>query len=138
MSSAGIRNCNPFDLEYSGIKWRGLVEKEYKEGELLKFQSSLSGIRAGMLDAYNKVHKDGLNTIPTFLNKFAPPSENDTEKYINFMVNWMGLPWASATIELDTTEYLIAWAKGIIQFETGDCRAYNEATYITAAKEVLG
>lgn len=79
----GIRNCNPANLR-KGCKWVGLSKRQ-DDAEFCVFDSMHYGVRALIktLRTYVLVH--GLTTIPEILNRFAPPSENDTAAYIKYV-----------------------------------------------------
>lgn len=76
----GMRNNNPGDLRDEGISWQGMTGTN--EGFCV-FSDSVYGLRALALDLTNKINNDGLNTITLIINKYAPPSENDTQTYID-------------------------------------------------------
>jgi len=75
-----MRNNNPGDLRASGINWQGATGSN--EG-FVTFSDSTYGLRALALDLTNKINGDGLTTISDIISVYAPPSENDTETYID-------------------------------------------------------
>lgn len=76
----GFRNNNPGNIEW-GDDWVGL-SKNRTDNRFCQFISVEYGIRAifKILDTYRK--KYGLTTITQIINRWAPPSENDTGSYI--------------------------------------------------------
>lgn len=88
--SRGLRNNNPGNIRRSSARYKGEVhpsrDKEFKE-----FQSMAYGYRAMfvLLDTYRKRY--GLNTIRTMLMRYAPPTENYTTSYIEFVVRHTGI-----------------------------------------------
>lgn len=83
----GIVNNNPGNLRI-GIPWQGL--KLGIPGGFCSFVDLSYGIRAMGKDLTTKITKDGLNTIALEVAKYAPPSENDTEKYIQRVCSYTG------------------------------------------------
>lgn len=83
----GIVNNNPGNLRI-GIPWQGL--RLGIPGGFCAFVNLAYGIRAMAKDLYNKITKDGLNTITLEVTKYAPPSENDTAKYISRVAGYTG------------------------------------------------
>ena len=85
----GLRNNNPFNLVRTSIAWQGKVggsDPRFETFENLSF-----GIRAGLLDLYNDWARKNLKTIRGLITEFAPPSENLTGNYINFVAARTGI-----------------------------------------------
>lgn len=78
----GLRNNNPGNLRDAGIKWIGRVGSN---NGFTVFDTLDNGIRAYGLDIKNKIIR-GLNTINKLIPVYAPPNENDTNRYIKDMV----------------------------------------------------
>ena len=81
-----IRNNNPGNLKMVG-------QKGAEEGEqgFAKFKSKEAGLRALRKQVVLDTQTRG-KTLREFITKYAPPSENDTEEYINFVSNKAGIP----------------------------------------------
>lgn len=81
--SRGYRNNNPGNIRRSSIRYKG--EKESNDAQFKQFESMAWGFRAIfiLLDTYRVKH--GLNTLQEMLNRYAPPSENNTTEYVNFV-----------------------------------------------------
>lgn len=89
----GLRNNNPGDLRASfSIPWMG---QNGSDSGFCTFTDTSYGLRALAVDLTNKITSDGLNTISLIINKYAPPSENDTTTYINSVSGYTG--WDSNT-----------------------------------------
>lgn len=92
MTVRAVRNNNPGNLN-RGEQWQGLAElhemspDQIAEGRFAVFKSPVWGFRAlaTVLRNYSRLH--GLNTIRQIVNRWAPPSENDTEAYIKAVSN---------------------------------------------------
>lgn len=81
--SRGYRNFNPGNIRRSSIRYKG--EKESTDAQFKQFESMAWGYRAifVVLDTYRV--KYGLNTLQEMINRYAPPSENNTTEYVNFV-----------------------------------------------------
>ena len=77
----GVRNNNPGNI-IAGDTWLG---RTGTDGKYVKFKAPEYGIRAmgRVIRTYRKQHK--INTISSIIKRWAPPSENKTQKYINYM-----------------------------------------------------
>ena len=80
----GIRNCNPLNIRrVAGTHWRG--EDFYPavhDKQFVQFRSMEWGLRAAfcLLRTYRDKYK--LVCIEDIITRWAPPTENDTRKYI--------------------------------------------------------
>lgn len=109
----GIRNNNPGNLK-TGISWQGAAGDD---GTFIIFADDTWGIRAMATDLLNKVGR-GVNTIRDIISVYAPPSENDTDSYINAVAADTGLdPDEVVTLDQPT---LHAFVRAIINHENGD------------------
>lgn len=76
----GLRTNNPGNIRYSpSINWKGQVGSE---NGFAKFSDMLFGIRAYGINVKGKINK-GYNTLDKLISLYAPPSENNTDAYIN-------------------------------------------------------
>ena len=84
----GVRNNNPGNIERGTDKWKGMVGDD---GRFITFKSAPYGIRAMgiILKNYKKLY--GLDTIEGIINRWAPPSENNTESYIKSVEQKTGI-----------------------------------------------
>lgn len=86
----GERNNNPLNIRSSkAFKWDGQTGSD-PDG-FCTFVSLLKGVRAAfaLLRTYNHTYK--LDTIRGIISRWAPPSENNTESYINHVATAAGL-----------------------------------------------
>lgn len=112
----GIVNNNPGNLRI-GLPWQGL--KLGIPGGFCNFISVEYGVRAMAKDLYNKVVNDGLNTIALEVAKYAPPSENDTQAYINAVSASTG--WGpNDPIDLSVPGNLQLLIRAHVMHENGD------------------
>jgi hypothetical protein len=80
-----IRNNNPGNLRFVGQE--GATQGE---GGFARFDSPEAGMNAMRRQLELDTQERGL-TLTAFLNKYAPPSENKTANYIDFVVKKTGL-----------------------------------------------
>lgn len=112
----GIRNHNPGNLRDTDIPWDGVVGSD---GAFEVFDDAVFGIRAmaKLLSGY--YHRRGLRTVREMVNRYAPPSENDTGAYVDHVADALGvLP--DDEIELDHGT-LTAMCRVMILHENGQC-----------------
>ncbi len=82
----GERNNNPLNIrKVPGTHWRGEVSSPLGEdgrGAFVRFQTIAYGLRAAfcILRTYRDKYK--LVCIEDIITRWAPPTENDTRKYI--------------------------------------------------------
>ena len=104
----GLRNCNPLNIRrVAGQHWKGEIlpqrghlpvssgangelATEAREGAFCRFASVEYGIRAAfcILETYRRKYK--AVCIEDIINRWAPPSENDTRKYVETVCRLTG------------------------------------------------
>lgn len=110
----GVRNNNPMNLRQTDINWRG-ESKQDNDPEFEEFDSMMLGVRAGLRNM-RTWHERGKNTLEKLITIWAPPSENKTEEYIQFMERETGL---SRSQEIYFTQEMIyPIAKAMCQIES--------------------
>lgn len=84
----GVRNNNPGNVR-KGTAWNGL-DPEGSDPDFCVFLTPQYGIRviAKLMFAYQDFHD--LNTIRGIVDRWAPPSENDTDAYAQFVAEHAG------------------------------------------------
>ena len=78
----GMRNCNPLNIRrVAGTKWKGQAADQ-TDKEFVRFSSIAYGLRAAfcILRTYRDKYK--LVCIEDIITRWAPPTENDTRRYI--------------------------------------------------------
>ena len=94
MEPRGIRNNNPLNIR-KGNNWKG-ERPNQKDKAFEEFVSMEYGIRAGFIilrkyiSGYNGL-TNKFNTIELIVRRWAPPTENATQKYIDFVAKDMGI-----------------------------------------------
>lgn len=91
MTSRGLRNNNPGNIQHDGVKWRGEVvpsqDKAFKQ-----FESMPWGYRAmfHLINNYSRLH--GCDTVRKIIYRWAPPQDNNhTEAYIRAVCQQAGV-----------------------------------------------
>ena len=86
----GLRNNNPLNIRrVAGTKWKGQAA-EQKDKEFVQFESLAWGLRAAfcILNTYRRKYK--AVCVEDIINRWAPPSENDTRKYVETVCRLTG------------------------------------------------
>jgi hypothetical protein len=109
----GLRNNNPLNLR-KGVNWIG---RAGDDGAFDIFKSMYYGWRAGLKN-FQTHHGRGENTITKLITKWAPPSENDTAKYIGFVAKSSGYP-KDQLISLTDKETVAKVLYAMAQMENG-------------------
>ena len=76
----GIRNNNPGNIRDTGDAWLG---RAGSDGEFVRFEDPIYGIRAMARVLKNYHDRYGLDTVEEIISRWAPPMENDTQAYID-------------------------------------------------------
>lgn len=114
-----VRNNNPGNIDRDGTDWDGMSSDQTTDSRFVVFDTPEMGVRAmgKVLKTYKTTHK--LDTISGILNRWSPPTENDTASYINNVSKDLGID-ANQKIDVvkdkDTMKNLI---KAIIKTEGG-------------------
>ena len=114
MASRGVRNNNPGNIRKSKDQWEGAVGDD---GEFVTFDSPESGARA-MAKNLMSYGRQGYDSIEKIINRYAPPSENDTQSYIDSIVSATGIP-ATQSIDLTDPDTLVKLTQAMSFHETG-------------------
>ena len=114
----GIRNNNPGNIRW-GENWKGL-KKDGKEQDpsFCVFETPEYGIRAlaRLLQNYQRIH--GLDTPRKIISRYAPPSENQTQAYIQSVAAQLGIT-PDGKVDLTEIGTLTVFIKAIIRHENG-------------------
>lgn len=108
---------NPMSIRKSKTPWIGEVTPGEDE-EFCQFESFIYGIRAGCLILLSYYNRHGLFTIRKIINRWAPPSENDTSSYQACVADDIGIG-LDDSINLSDINSLISLAKAIVRHEQG-------------------
>lgn len=86
-TARGIRNNNPLNIE-AGENWQGLTGTD---GRFAIFETAEHGIRAAARILRTYARRYGITSIDKIISRWAPPVENDTENYIDFVSDRAGI-----------------------------------------------
>lgn len=121
----GIRNNNPGNIEYNpATKWQGLSTPP-TDGRFCVFKEATYGIRAIARILITYQDKHGLDSITEIINRWAPPSENNTRAYINHVADMVGVN-PDSHVDVHTFEVMAPLVQAIIKHENGE-QPYTEA-----------
>lgn len=117
----GIRNNNPLNIR-KGSNWKGERHPQ-KDKAFEEFESMEMGVRAGFkliknyMSGYNGLTQK-FNTIEKIIRRWAPPSENNTRKYIEQVSQLSGIP-SRQTLSFSQRNYMVAIVDAMIRVECG-------------------
>jgi hypothetical protein len=119
MTSRGIRNNNPGNIDRNATKWQGMADDQSSDPRFVVFKAPVFGIRAlaKTLLAYQNQH--GCRTIRQIINRWAPPNENKTEAYIQAVAHDCGVG-PDDTVSVDQVAAMLPLVKAIITHENGE------------------
>ena len=79
----GIRNNNPLNIRV-GNNWKGEVSQP-TDHTFEQFTEMKWGVRAAFIVLRNYIQRHQLNTIRKIITRWAPASENNTQRYIDMV-----------------------------------------------------
>lgn len=132
----GIRNNNPLNIR-KGCNWYGerfpQVDRDFEE-----FQSMELGIRAAFVLLRNYItgfsgRSFKYNTIRKIIRRWAPPTENATQRYIDFVCKQVGKDQNEVVYFSDRTT-MITMARAMAFVE---CGQWIEPTKFQTAYDML-
>ena len=86
----GELNCNPLNIRrVAGTTWKG-QRAEQTDHAFVQFETMEWGIRAAFVLLHTYSTKYHANCIRDIISRWAPPTENDTERYIRNVCQWTG------------------------------------------------
>lgn len=117
--SRGIDNCNPGNIRRSRVRYKGerhpSLDPSFKQ-----FESMEWGYRAMfiLLDTYRRRY--GLDTLRGMISRYAPPEENHTALYIDFVSDMTGID-PDEKIDTRSRKTMVQVVAAMSQVENG-CR----------------
>lgn len=117
MTSRGLRNCNPGNLRRTKDRWQGL-RLQQTDKEFFQFVDMAYGYRAMMITLQNYVRRHGCRTLASIIKRYAPPSENNTAKYLAYVCNELGVP-TTYEPDLEDKATLCALVSAMSRMENG-------------------
>lgn len=114
--SRGIRNNNPLNIRV-GNNWQGEVENP-SDKEFEQFISLEMGLRAGFIIIRRYIEKYSCKTIKRIIERWAPPSENDTKAYISIVARHAGVD-PNRQLSFEEASILCSIVQAMAFVETG-------------------
>lgn len=133
MTARGIRNNNPGNIR-RGERWQGLAA-EQPDPSFCTFVSMAYGCRALIKTLQTYVRKRGCKTVRQIIERWAPPTENNTESYVRHVASAVSRG-ADEVLPFDVDpSYYLAIARAIARHENGsDAEQISSDTWEEAAK----
>jgi len=123
-----ILNNNPGNIEFSTLNnWQGQIGRN---GRFVVFDSLQNGFRALMVLLKNYMG-NGFDTITKIITRWAPPVENDTAGYIQFLSNYTNIP--AGNVLTPSPGILQLLAAGISEKEHSGTLAQSDLKALQAA-----
>ncbi|MDN3697783.1 structural protein [Vibrio cortegadensis] len=120
----GIRNNNPLNIR-KGNDWQGETSFS-RDAEFESYTHHKYGFRAGAktLRTYQRAH--GLDNLNEIINRFAPPVENDTKNYAQFVAKQVGVG-VNESINLNDDQLLAKVLHSMSIMEVGRHYSFSDA-----------
>lgn len=115
--SRGLRNNNPLNIRRNKTAWQGLAA-EQKDSAFFSFTAPCWGYRAAFITLMNYKKLHGLDSIATWVARWAPPIENDTTAYVRFVSRQSGLA-PDEKIDCHDKEVMCRIVSAMSQMENG-------------------
>ncbi|CUJ68357.1 LPD5 domain-containing protein [Achromobacter xylosoxidans] len=128
----GIRNNNPGNIQ-KGAGFQGEVEGN--DPRFATFATPEDGIRAIGMNLLTYQRQHGLDTVQGILNRWAPPSENDTGAYVGQVARALGVE-PNQQLDLSDPATLTGLTAAIIRHENA-MQPYNAAQLEAAVSAAL-
>lgn len=132
-NARGLRNNNPGNLEYSQSNpWSGQTGSD---GRFARFETPQHGIRALGRNLLS-YQRQGFDTVNEIINRWAPPKENKTDKYIEAVCGQLGVK-PDQPIDASNPDVLKALCAAIIHHENGS-QPYSDQELSGGVSAALG
>lgn len=115
-TSRGLRNNNPGNIRLSNTRYLGEVDST--DSAFKQFKSMAYGYRAMFVLLHTYQRKHHLNTIAEMISRYAPAVENHTEKYIQAVSDWSGVP-ATSRITATNGDIMVPIVAAMSRVENG-------------------
>lgn len=135
-TSRGYLNNNPGNIDRGQVPWKGEIRDinlctnniqriELNSGRFCVFTSAEYGIRAMARNLHAYRDRLGCDTIRDYINRWAPPNENNTDAYIADVAAAVKID-SDVEISIDDPKVMSAIIHAIIRVECGGM-PYEEA-----------
>lgn len=119
----GVRNNNPLNIRRSGSNWFGMSVTQ-TDHDFCQFTSINYGLRAAMYLLTKYVFFYKFTTIKQVIFRWAPPSENNSEVYVDRVVHIINsasspeCPFLSSSYEVSTKMELFYLVNAMCRIES--------------------
>lgn len=129
MTTRGLRNKNPGNLEKSNTVWDGEI-RPGADPRFCEFESMVMGCRALIKTLVTYHKKYHCTSVRQIITRWAPPNENNTTAYMKHVGSAIGKN-IDETIPFDADpSYYLAIAKVIARHENGiDAMSISDETW---------
>lgn len=117
----GVRNNNPGNIDRTGTPWQGENRTEaarQREVRFAVFDTPEYGFRALVKTLLTYQRKYGLRTVRGIIDRWAPPSENNTSAYAVEVAKALGVS-LDVRIDVEAPATAFQLAKAIARHENG-------------------
>ena len=121
----GIRNYNPGNIRHAkGVRWQGQATTQ-GDVEFVQFNGPRWGIRAiaRVLITYQDKRRAGdgsrIDSVREFIERWAPPFENDTDAYVRHVARALGVGPDDEALDVYDFTVMRALVQAIIRHENG-------------------
>lgn len=118
LSNIYLHTSNPFNIRYNKRnQWKGQVGN-YRG--FCIFSEDKYAIRAFLILCHVYRVKYNIQTISQFITRYAPPRENNTQRYIITVSDYIrNRVYDSDIIDYNSSVFMYAFTRIIAQYETG-------------------
>lgn len=118
MAIRAIKNNNPLNIRRTSDHWKGMSTFQ-PDREFVSFNSVEYGFRAAFRIIHNGFKASPpRNTIRLIVSRWAPPVENNTDRYISFVSSFVALP-PSAYLDYYCKGLMVSLVRAMAYFESG-------------------
>lgn len=121
MTTRGVRNNNPGNIDRNATKWQGMAADQSGDKRFIVFTSPQYGIRALAKTLLTYQSRYQLMTIRKIINRWAPPVENDTGAYVAAVAKACGVG-PDDHVDCDEISVMRPLVVGIIAHENAGYR----------------
>jgi len=130
-ASRNVKANNPGNVRYAGQ-----LGATGTAGAFAAFDTQENGLYAVAKQLQLYSARDKLNTVEGIVGKYAPASENDTERYIAFMTKRLGVK-RDTPLDLKDPAVAEALLRGILIQESGHNLPYTDQQYADAVRRSI-
>jgi len=116
MGTRGLRNNNPGNIRHSGSRWQGMSADQSGDSAFVQFDKPEYGIRALAKLLKNYQSRYQLLTVRQIINRWAPPTENDTGTYVDYVARTANV---NPDDRININDKMLPVVNAIIKYENG-------------------